>query len=417
MDDLLLLTHRIPWPPNKGDKIRSHHLLRHLSTQYRVHLGTFIDDPEDQQYIPLLDQYCASHYVARLFPKRAKQRALMGLATGQPLTLPYYRDATLARWVADTIRAHRIERAVVFSSSMAQYLESFPSLRRVIDLVDVDSDKWRQYALGKRHPARWIYAREARRLLAYERRITSEADAALLVSEDETELFRSLAPESAKKVYAVHNGVDAGFFDPGYAGTSPYPGDVRPIVFTGAMDYWPNEEAVTWFADAILPIIRQREPRTAFYVVGSRPTPSVQALAEREGITVTGFVDDMRPWLGHADVAVAPLRIARGVQNKVLEAMAMGLTVVGTTHALSGIEAIIGEDVLQADDPESFAAAVVQQLRTPDASIGPNARARVLNAYDWAARLQRLDAIMTGEAVEPVALTVRGDVAEVSDGR
>ncbi|SEO97764.1 TIGR03087 family PEP-CTERM/XrtA system glycosyltransferase [Aquisalimonas asiatica] len=416
MDDILLLTHRIPWPPNKGDKIRSYHLLRHLASHYRVHLGTFVDDPADERYVSDLDVVCSSAHVARLNPGVARWRALTGLLSGAPLTLPYYRNAGLARWVEHTVNAHGIERAVVFSSSMAQYLDGFPALRRVVDLVDVDSDKWRQYAAGKSHPARWIYAREGRRLLEYERRVAREADAALLVSEAEAELFRELAPESRDSIHAVHNGVDTTVFDPGKNGTSPYPDDVLPLVFTGAMDYWPNEEAVTWFADTVFPRIMAAEPGARFYIVGSRPTRGVQALGERPGIEVTGFVDDMRPWLGHAAIAVAPLRIARGVQNKVLEAMAMGRTVIGTAQALAGIEAEVGRDLLQADSPDAFVEQVLAQLREPDPSLGANARDRVLAHYAWSARLSRLDALLQ-ESAPGVSLTDDGGAAEVSHGR
>lgn len=416
MEDILLLTHRIPWPPNKGDKIRSYHLLRHLASRYRVHLGTFVDDPADERYVSELDVVCTSAHVARLNPGVARWRALTGLLNGAPLTLPYYRNAGLARWVEETVNAHGIERAVVFSSSMAQYLDGFPDLRRVVDLVDVDSDKWRQYAAGKSHPARWIYAREGKRLLEYERRVTKEADAALLVSEAEARLFRELAPESHDCIHAVHNGVDTTVFDPQKNGESPYPEDVLPLVFTGAMDYWPNEEAVTWFSDAVFPQILAAEPQARFYIVGSRPTRAVQALAERHGVEVTGFVDDMRPWLGHAAVAVAPLRIARGVQNKVLEAMAMGRPVIGTEQALAGIEAEVGRDLLQADSPEVFAERVLGQLREPDHALGTNARERVLAHYGWAARLSRLDALLQGSASDSPLPAANG-VEEVPHGR
>ena len=419
MDDLLLLTHRIPWPPNKGDKIRSHHLLRYLADRYRVHLATFIDDPADEQHIAALHELCASVHVGRLDPRRARLRALSGLLTGAPLSLPYYRDAELARWVRGVVSEHRIEQALVFSSPMAQYLDGLPSVRRVVDLVDVDSDKWRQYAAVRHQPARWVYAREARRLLAYERSIVAAADAALLVSEEEAALFRQLAPESAAKTVALHNGVDTAFFDPAHRGVSPYPDDALPLVFSGAMDYWPNEQAVSWFARHVLPRVREADPRVSFHIVGSRPSRVVQALSQESGIEVTGFVDDIRPWLGHAAMAVAPLKTARGVQNKVLEAMAMGRPVIGTPEALSGITATVGEDVLQADEPEAFADAISAHLVRPDRRLGERARACVVERYGWEAQLGRLDRLLTGQQTEhpPSVVTDAVAIKEVSHGR
>lgn len=394
MDDLLVLIHRIPWPPNKGDKIRSHHLLRYLAKRYRVHLGTFIDDPDDERYLPALEALCTSLHAAPLEPRSARLRALTGLFNAQPLSLPYYRDRGMTRWVRQQLETHAIERAVVFSSPMAQYLEPFPAVRRVVDLVDVDSDKWRQYARDRSWLGRLVYAREARRLLAFERRAARAASATLLVSEAEADLFRRLAPETAARIHAVHNGVDTDWFDPGQAGETPYAEGVRPLVFTGAMDYWPNEEAVTWFVQTILPRIREVIPEAGLYIVGNHPTRGVQALATYPGVVVTGFVEDMRPWLGHAEVAVAPLRIARGVQNKVLEAMAMGRTVMATGEALAGIEARVGEEVLQADGAEAFVRTVLASLRTPDVALGKRARARIVGAYGWDARLEPLDRLM-----------------------
>lgn len=399
MEDLLYLVHRIPYPPNKGDKIRSYHLLKHLSQRYRVFLGTFIDDPEDWQHVETVKSMCAETCVVNLNPLAGKLASLRGLATGMPLSLPYYRSARLQSWVDTLLASRRIKHAFVFSSAMAQYLHGHKIARRVIDFVDVDSEKWRQYGKAKRWPASHIYRREARLLLDYERRIASEFDHATFVSGAEARLFKRLAPEAAGKIRFFNNGVDADYFTPQASYATPYPPRVRPLVFTGAMDYWANAEAVEWFAHKIFPVVRARQPSSAFYIVGARPTPAVRALGALEGVTVTGAVPDVRPYLAHAALSVAPLRIARGIQNKVLEAMSMAKTVIASTEAAEGIHAIAGRELLVARDERGFVDLIVTHLQSGTASdVGVAARERVVRHYSWQSGMQQLDALLNPTA-------------------
>jgi sugar transferase (PEP-CTERM/EpsH1 system associated) len=390
MEDLLLLIHRIPYPPNKGDKIRSYHLLKHLAQHYRVHLATFVDDPNDWQYVPHVEALCASSHFARMNPLLARARSLGALLKNRSLSLEYYRDAGLARWVDQTLAAHKIDRVLVFCSPMAQYAERHRGARRVIDFCDIDSEKWRQYAEQKSFPMSWLYRYEARQLLRYERQVARDYDASLFVSAPEAELFRSLAPESSPKIGHFSNGVDTDYFSPDQAHANPYGAGERALVFTGAMDYWPNIDAVKWFAAEVFPAVRQRFPEARFYIVGSRPSPAVQALAQQDGIVVTGTVPDVRPYIAHAAVAVAPLRIARGVQNKVLEAMAMATPVVVSPQALEGIDAVPGSELVLADEPAAFADACAALLAGQDsasAAIGRAARAKVQRQYSWSSNL------------------------------
>ena len=389
--DLLLLVHRIPYPPNKGDKIRSYHLLKHLADKYRVHLATFVDDAEDWQHVPTVEALCASSHFAHLNPMQGKIRSARALATGQSLSLAYYRDAGMRRWVAHTMRERGIARVMMFSSVMAQYAEAFPAARRVIDFCDVDSDKWRQYADKKKWPMSWVYRHEARSLLDYERKVADAFDASLFVSEPEAELFRGLAPHSSAKIGFFNNGVDTDYFSPERAYDNPFPQDEQALVFTGAMDYWPNIDAVKWFAAEVLPRVRAAVPQARFYIVGSRPAPEVLALAG-DAIVVTGTVPDVRPYLAHASVAVAPLRIARGIQNKVLEAMAMARPVVASPQAFEGIDAAAGRDLLVADAPDAYADSVIGLLRAPDPAMGSAARASVERRYSWPAHLSQIEA-------------------------
>lgn len=392
MQDLLLLIHRIPYPPNKGDKIRSWHLLKHLAARYKVHLATFVDDPDDWQHVPTVQALCASSHFAPLNPRLARIKSLGALLANRSLSLDYYRDGAVSAWTADTMATHRVQRIVVFSSAMAQYAEPYAQARRVVDFCDVDSDKWRQYAEQKSWPMSALYRHEAKQLLAYERKVARDTDAALFVSAPEADLFRGLAPESDAKIGFFNNGVDTDYFSPARPYTTPFASNERAIVFTGAMDYWPNVDAVQWFASDIFPALRERFADARFYIVGARPAAAVQALAQLPGVVVTGTVPDVRPYLAYAAVSVAPLRIARGIQNKVLEAMAMACPVVVSPQALEGIEALPGADLLLADGVEAFTAQVAGLLDTPNPQLGPLARAKVEQLYSWPSNLARIDA-------------------------
>ena len=395
MRELLFLAHRIPYPPDKGDKIRSFHLLRHLADRYRVHVGAFIDDPLDWRHVESVAAMCGETCFRPLHVTRAKLASLTALATGEPLTLPYFRDARLARWVRELLASHRIERIFVFSSAMAQYVEGTAAagIFRVLDFVDLDSDKWRQYGERSTGPVRWVYRREGERLFAYERRCAASFDASLFVSDAEARLFASRAPESAARVSVVGNGVDTEYFSPERAYPNPYAADEAVVVFTGAMDYWANVDAVVSFSRDVFPLVRSDIPQATFYIVGARPTRSVLDLARQPGVRVTGTVPDVRPYLAHARVSVAPLRMARGVQNKVLEAMAMARPVVTSPQALAGITPCAELLERSAGSPEASARILIEVLReSPSPRHG--LRKHVLEHYSWRASLAKMDAIL-----------------------
>ncbi len=403
MAKLLYLVHRLPYPPNKGDKVRSYHLLKHLAARHSVFLGTFVDDPDDLQYLPTVRALCADVCALRLHPKVAKLRSLAGLLNGKALTLGYYRSAALQAWVDRTVVAHQIDAVVVFSSSMAPYALAHRQLPMLADLVDVDSAKWAEYADRHRWPMSWLYRREGQRLLAFERRVVAQAQRAYLVTNKEVDLFGQLAPECRGRVHALGNGVDAEFFSPEVRHPSPYPAGELSLVFTGAMDYWPNVDAVCWFVADILPELCRRWPGLRLHIVGRSPTPAVQALACAQ-VNVTGTVPDVRPWLQHAIVVVAPLRLARGVQNKVLEAMAMARPVVAAEHCVQAIDARPGLDVLVASDAAAFVTQVGVLLAGRPAAerIGLAARACVLAHYSWTARLAGIDqALPAAQSMAP----------------
>lgn len=418
MEDLLYLVHRIPYPPNKGDKIRSFHLLKHLSKHYRVHLGAFVDDRADWVYAEAVKKLAGGEVcLLPLNSKWATLKSAAGLFTGEPLTLPYYRDRRMQRWVDALLARGSVKRALVYSSSMAQYLMpphpiSGASLNRVIDFVDIDSDKWRQYAAKKSWPLSWVYRREAAQLLRYEHRVTQAFDAATFVSEAEAALFKRLVPEGAHKVFGFSNGVDTEYFSPAHEFENPFLPEERAIVFTGAMDYWANVDAVTWFASDVFRAVRDKMPSARFYIVGARPNPDVRSLGTIPGVVVTGAVPDIRPYLAHAALVVAPLRIARGIQNKVLEAMAMAKPTIVTPEALEGIAANPGHELLLARNGEEFCNQCVTLLQGKADMIGERARARVEADFSWDHHLAGLDRALDHRASSSASHDARPSLEE-----
>ena len=400
MKQLLFLAHRITYPPSKGDKIRSYHILKHLAGSYRIHLGAFVDDPDDWRHQARLEAMCASVCLLPLRPLQARLRSLSGLLDNSALSLAYFREQKMQRWIDSTLMRDDVRRLFVYSSPMAQYVmgKKYASIRRIVDFVDVDSDKWRQYAQRKSWPLSWLYRREGERLLGFESCVVRTFDASIFVSAAEAGLFKQLAPELADRVCFMDNGVDFTYFSPDRDYENPYQGQSDVLVFTGAMDYWANVDAVRWFAREIFARVRQSIPSARFVIVGTRPTRDVLQLASLPGVSVTGAVADIRPYLAHARAAVAPLRIARGVQNKVLEAMAMAIPVLATPAAVEGIE-YNNPSVLQVSDSEHQLAQMAIRLLQQGSSQPIRAsRQWVCQRYDWDVNLDRMTELFEGSS-------------------
>jgi glycosyltransferase involved in cell wall biosynthesis len=423
---LLFLAHRVPFPPDRGDKIRSFHILQYLAERARVHLVAFADDEADFDPPAVFTDVLAS---CTILPRGKSQAraAIEALATNKPVSLTAFASRAMQQAVDRTVA--QVSGIYCFSGQMAQYLPADgPPV--VMDFVDMDSAKFAGFAVDVRGPMRWMMQREARLLGAFERKIAGSVSASLFVSEAEAALFRDGG--AMGRVLAVENGIDAEKFDPSGCdlNLSHHPGEgggpngkavvtadspsssaspnwapasagvvggrgdgITPlIVFTGQMDYRPNIEAVTWFARDVLPLIRKRHP-AHFAIVGRAPTSAVQALAS-DHVTVTGAVDDVRGWLAAADVCVAPLKLARGIQNKVLEAMAMARPVVASTPAAEGIDH--AGTIRVAQTAQEFADRVTDLLDAPEAAaaLGHAARAQVIRRYGWDARLAPLDALL-----------------------
>lgn len=393
---LLLLCHRIPYPPDKGDKIRSFHLLKYLSERYEVYLATFVDDPKDWVHVATLRNFCADLYVAPLPALKSKVWSMTGFLRGLPLSVAYYENRQLREWVKSKDEQLGFTRRFVFSSAMSQFLPRERSgSRTIVDFVDVDSDKWRQYAQSRRGLMSWIFLREASLLEQWELRLARQVEGSLFVSSAEAAFFRSVSglPEDVCGHYC--NGVDAEFFDADRLETAP-PAGAAEFVFTGAMDYWPNVDAVRWFAREVLPLLREDTPDVRFTVVGGNPTDAVIELSRLPGVTVTGRVEDVRPYLARATAVVAPMRVARGVQNKVLEGMAMGKAVLTTSMGLEGINAQHGSTVIVADTPEQIQSALREHSVAMLTEIGSRARDFVLKHHGWPASLAPVAAIIEG---------------------
>jgi sugar transferase (PEP-CTERM/EpsH1 system associated) len=400
---VLFLTHRIPYPPNKGDKIRSYHLLLELSAHYDVHLGCFVDDPEDWQYIEKLRPLCASLYCLPLKKSSRYLKAALAFIRAKPITTTLYGSNRLQRWVEQTTRQQQLNKIVIFSGAMAQFVDApqFEASTRIIDFVDVDSDKWGQYAQKKSGIARWVYQREQLFLRRYEQAITERFNQALFVSEKEAELFRSLIPHSlAAKVSYLNNGVDSLYFDPNKVTNNLQVHSSPFIVFTGAMDYWANEDAVTWFCSHVWPSLSIQHPELSFLIVGSNPTPAVKKLGEFVGVRVTGRVEDVRPYIEQALHVVAPLQIARGIQNKVLEAMAMAKTVVATRMAMEGIPLHDGLAVKIADNAEDFTQACCDALNNPQQLDTQANRHWIKQQFKWKNTLESLHRLLGNPTLE-----------------
>jgi polysaccharide biosynthesis protein PslH len=394
MREILFLAHRIPWPADRGDKIRSHHILKRLCEMAPVHVGTFADDARDMGFVGEMDGILASSHV-EIRNKPQWQAGVEAMLTRQPVSVCSFGSGSMQNWVRELLASNRISHIFCFSGQMAQYIPTSFEGRFIMDFVDVDSAKFESYAGEGNVLMRWVNAREGRLLGAFEKDIAQRADASLLVSEAEAALFS--ARSGADNISAIGNGIDTVFYDPAARFKKLHPVFPDPlIVFTGQMDYRPNIEAVTDFAMNAMPAIRAAHPDTTFAIVGRNPTPAATDLSRLPGVQVTGAVDDVRTWLAGADVVVAPLRIARGIQNKVLEAMAMAKPVVASTAAAEGIAATNGTHYFVEPDVVAEANRVIALLSdtTKSRAIGESARAHVVQHYGWAGQLAPLDKLM-----------------------
>ncbi|RMH08926.1 MAG: TIGR03087 family PEP-CTERM/XrtA system glycosyltransferase [Nitrospirae bacterium] len=374
---VLYIAHSCPYPPNKGDRIRNFHVLKYLARKHSVILIYPSFSHSELRYAEQLNKFCESVKTIYLSKHWSRLRCCLGLLRQVPLTNTYFFSKSLQR----LIDSERYDLALADCSSMAQYIQHIEK-PKIVDLVDVDSEKWHLYAQMTSFPKSWIYQVEYKRLRQFEATLVRTFDVLLVISESE----KRLLPQT-EKLFVVGNGIDLDFFSPRHD-RSRNP----TLIFTGAMNYFPNIDAVLYFHHEVFPLIRQQIPGIRFIIGGMDPSPEICRLQSEDTI-VTGFVPDMREYLARASVCVVPLRIARGVQNKILEAMAMGIPVVSTSLANQGIGARHEREILLADDPQSFSQAVIKLLRDQalHETLAINARQFVEAHFTWESRLQNLD--------------------------
>ena len=394
MGDILFLAHRVPWPPNRGDKIRSYNFLKKLTEVASVHLACFADDPDDASKADVIQERLASCEIV-VRDKPQWRAGIEALISGKPVSLSSFESDALAQSIGQTIQNNQIDCIFIFSGQMAQYIPSGFSGRVIMDFVDVDSAKFESYAETGFGPMAWINKREGKLLKAFESDIVKSVDKSLFVSQKEADFFCKRSGLNTDVVRAVGNGIDLSFYDPTKIEPEKKPTSGPLIIFTGQMDYRPNVEAVQSFATEVMPNILSQHPEACFAIVGRAPTDAVKSLQGKNGVVVTGSVPDIRQWLKAADVVVAPLRIARGIQNKVLEAMAMGKPVVASTAAAEGIIAEHGKHFLIAKSVTEEVAQVSQLINDQSLAdqIGQAAQQYIHSFYSWDSQLSNLHQI------------------------
>jgi len=405
---ILFLCHRLPYPPKRGGKIRPFNMIRHLSRRHEVTVATVARSAAEVAEGQDLRKYCHELHVGQIPTYAGWGRFGLYTATTYPATFGYFYSPALDRTVQTLLATRDFEAIFVHCSSMGPYVARHRGCRKMLDYGDADSEKWLEYARASRFPLSLGFALEGRKVRRYERWLAEGFDACSVNAPREREVLGQYVD---KPIYVFPNGVDLDYFRPQREGG---PASPARVVFTGNMSYKPNVEAVGDFVSRILPRVWARRPETEFYIVGMDPSPAVRRLADGRRIVVTGRVDDVRPYFDAATVAVAPLRIARGLQNKVLEAMAMRVPVVASPAAFNGINAEAGRDVLVADDPESFSRGVVSLLDDPLLRDRHAAAARtcVERNHDWARILDGLERLVTeGPRPRAEALPAGEDVA------
>jgi len=401
---ILFLAHRTPYPPNKGEKIRAFNLLAHLAKSHDVTLLYWVDDPQDLNHTPFLRSLCRGRVIpVRLNRALAMGRALRSLLQGGSFTAGFYTAKPFQRELDNVLHGAPFDAVFVYSSAVASYAEYVDARTKIVDFVDVDSVKWRQLAEASRFPLSLLYSLESHRLAKLEIAVSKWATRSLFVSHAEAELFKQTGGKGS--IDFLSNGTDLELrrlpleqIPYHLAGTDG--GDQTEgerLIFVGTMDYAPNIDAVRYFAQEIFPLIRQKFPRSVFEVIGRRPPKSVRRLSQIDGVRVVGEVDDVRAYLVRADVSVAPMRIARGVQNKVLEAMAVGVPVVATPPAIEGIEVRDGEEVLIGATPEEFASQVMRVLSDAELrkAVTKKAWNKMNQSYNWELVGAKLDRLLT----------------------
>lgn len=396
---ILYLCHRTPFPPNKGERIRTFHQIEYLHRKgHEISVFALTFEASDADNLKALEgRHCHRTFHA---PAPGRLALVSALLTGIALSVNNFYSRRLQASLDQFLANHPVDAIVCTSSSMAAYvfrskainLESGQRPTLVMDFMDLDSDKWRQYQTLKGLPLSLIYGREARLIARLERKIHQQFDAGLFISQAEVDLFLKQNPDLGK-LHVIANGLDTSTFKPA---TAPKPAKGPVLLFTGVMDYLPNEDAVTWFVDSAWTTLKQRHPDARFYIAGMNPSARVKALARHPDVEVTGFVDDIRFYFDQAHIFIAPFRLARGVQNKVLQAFACALPTITTPMGCEGINCEAGRDVLVAETIDEMLAHIDWLVANPDLArqIGTNAMQLILDNFSWDSQLASFETLL-----------------------
>lgn len=401
--NILYLCHRIPFPPNKGDKIRSFNEIKYLSKRHNIFLGSIYEEKSEKAHLGILKKYCTEIQAVNF---SRKLKLLRCLFSGKSFSVSNFYDKRLQKYVDRTLSKKEIDAVICYCSSMAKYIfethlykeKRIGDIKLLVDFVDLDSDKWLQYSKYSKFPMNLIYRIENKRLFHYEKIINQHFDHSIFVSQREVNVFKDLYPE-ARNVSVIPNGVDYDYFSPQEKNIErkKIGKDWNPkLVFTGVMDYFANEDGVRWFCERIYPKIKSEYPHAEFYIVGNKPTNTVLNLSKFDGVRVTGYVEDIREYYWMADVCIIPLRIARGLQNKILEAMATGNAVVASSNASDGIICHKNIDIMIADEEESFANEVIGLLKDENRrrEMAKKAVENIRRHYSWESNLQAFEELL-----------------------
>ncbi len=387
---ILFLCHRVPFPPNEGGKIRSFNMIRHLHDQgHQVTVASMARNDPEMADAQGLRAYCHDLMLAQVNELSQKIKMVARLFCLDPSSMGYFHSAPLIREVNDRIKHENFDLIIVHCSSVAPYVADVTDIPKLLDFADMDSQKWLIYSKIKKWPLSWGYWLEGSKLLRAEKKQSLQYDMCTTTTEAETDTLDDYNTGAASGWFP--NGVDTDYFSPDDTAHNPY-----EISFVGKMNYYPNEEAVVFFCDEVLPRLRDKNKRISFTIIGARPSPTVQKLGEREGVTVTGFVEDVRDYLRQSALMVAPLNIARGVQNKILEAMSLGIPVVSSVLAGKGVDCVPEEHFLTADSPAEYVTQIMRILDDPllHRQLAEAGRARMLSHHRWPSAMAKMDRLI-----------------------
>ena len=386
---ILYVCHRFPFPPRRGGKIRPFNMIRHLHASHEVVVAAPSRSPAEAEEGQGIGSHCAGFETAVVDAPVQAARMIARLPTPSPSSVGWFHSSRLARRIHHRLATERFDLVFVHCSSVAHYVEHVRGIPKILDFGDMDSQKWLEYARLKPWPLRPGYWLEGRKMVAEEKRLARRFDLCTATTRAEWETLESYG--AAKATDWFPNGVDSDYFAP-----TDEPYEPEQISFVGRMDYYPNQQCMLEFCAQVWPRLRDMRPELRLSIVGADPSPEIRQLGQLPGVTVTGSVPDVRPYLRRSALTVAPLRIARGTQNKILEAMAQGVPVVTSRLAAGGVDAVPGEHLVTADSVDEQVTAIVSILERLDerARLARAGRARVLSHHAWNRSMQRLDAII-----------------------